>query len=218
MELNIDFPQIGKDASPDVKKLYTAVTLLSEQLKYVLSNLDEENFVTRLRDGVGGVSSVKADVSDLKAAIIKTAETVRLTREHLAATLRNEYVALSDLGEYTEEAIASYEVDGKGIEQYFSLIGAVADDVEKISGYIRCGVLDGDEIGIEIGDVAGTGGSPFKVRLTGNRLSFMSGSVEVAYLSDSSLYVTKATVTGKFMIGDYEINPSDGIVFKYAGA
>ncbi len=44
MEFNFDFPKISPDASDDVKKIARSLALLAEQLRYVLSNLDEGNF------------------------------------------------------------------------------------------------------------------------------------------------------------------------------
>jgi|GEM_PF-2798359 len=218
MELNIDFPRLSDGASPDLHRIRACLFRLTEQLKYVLSNLDEGNFNGRLSSAIGGVPAVREDVSGLKEAIVKTATLIKSVEEKITATMKNEYAAVSDIGTYTEEAIASYEVDGRGIDQYFSVISTVADEVDRLTGYIKTGVLDGGEIGVEIGDVAGVGASPFKVRLTGSRLSFFSGGEEVAYMSDSSLYVTKALVTGKFTLGDYEIDPTDGLIFRWAGA
>lgn len=200
-----------------MKRLRACLYRLTEQLKYVLSNLDEGNFTSTVSSAIGGAAAAKADVSGLKKAIIKTATLIKSTEEKLSSTMKNEYVAVSDIGTYTEDAVASYEVDGRGIDQYFSLVTSVADEVDRLSGYIKTGVLDGDEIGVEIGDIS-CGDAPFKVRLTGNRLSFWSGGVEVAYMSDSALYVTKALVTGKFTLGDYEIDPTDGLAFRWAGA
>ena len=209
MELNVDLPRLSENASEDMKRLRSCLYRLTEQLKFVLSNLGE---------ALGGSASVASDVSSLKEAIIKTATVIKQTEERISSTMKNEYAAISDIGEYTEEAIASYEVDGKGIDQYFELISNVAGEVENISGYIKTGLLENGEIGVEIGNTLTSGGVPFKVRLTGQRLSFLSGGEEVAYMSDSSLYVTKANVTGKFTLGSYEIDPSDGLIFKYAGA
>ncbi|MBR6918626.1 MAG: hypothetical protein IKN38_10620 [Clostridia bacterium] len=217
MELKVDFPRLSDNADPDIKKIRKCLVILTEQLKFVLSNLDEGNFSGRLASAVGGAVSVKEDVSGLREAIIKTASVIKKTEERLTSVMKSEYAAISDIGEYTENAIASYEVNGKGIEQYFDLITNVAGEVDDLSGYIKTGILDGGEIGVEIGDVTCVDGSPFKVRLTGQRLSFYSGSDEVAYMSDSTLYVTKAYVTGKFTLGNYEIDPTDGLVIKYIG-
>lgn len=217
MELNIDFPRLSDKASPDLVRLKNCLFRLTEQLKYVLSNLDEANFASNVRSAIGGVEVARQDVSELREAIIRTATVIRSAEERIEATLKNEYAAISDIGAYTEEAIASYEVDGRGVEQYFRVISDVAGAVDDLSGYIRTGVLDGGVIGVEIGDLT-SDFAPFKVRLTGQRLSFIAGSEEVAYMSDSTLFITQAHVTGKLTLGSYEIDTTDGLAFKYVGA
>ena len=216
MELNVDFPRLSDKASPDLVRLKNCLFRLTEQLKYVLSNLDEANFASNVRSAIGGVEVARQDVSELREAIIRTATVIRSAEERIAATLKNEYAAISDIGAYTEEAIASYEVDGRGIEQYFRVISDVAGAVDDLSGYIKTGVLDGGVIGVEIGDLT-SDFAPFKVRLTGQRLSFIAGSEEVAYMSDSTLFITQAHVTGKLTLGNYEIDTTDGLALKYVG-
>ncbi len=217
MELNVDFPRLSDKAAPDLVKLKNCMYRLTEQLKYVLSNLDEGNFSANVRNAIGGVETARQDVSSLREAIIRTATVVRSAEERITSVMKNEYAAISDIGTYTEEAIASYEVDGRGIEQYFRVISDTAGAVENLSGYIKTGVLEGDEIGVEIGDLS-SATSPFRVRLTGQRLSFICGGEEVAYMSDSALFVTKANIRGKLTLGNYEIDTTDGLAFRYVGA
>ena len=216
MELNVDFPRLSDKASPDLVRLKNCLFRLTEQLKYVLSNLDEANFASNVRSAIGGVEVARQDVSELREAIIRTATVIRSAEERIDTTLKNEYAAISDIGAYTEEAIASYEVDGRGIEQYFRVISDVAGAVDDLSGYIKTGVLDGGVIGVEIGDLT-SDFAPFKVRLTGQRLSFIAGSEEVAYMSDSTLFITQAHVTGKLTLGSYEIDTTNGLALKYVG-
>ena len=216
MELNIDFPRLSDKASPDLVRLKNCLFRLTEQLKFVLSNLDEDNFSSNVKHAIGGVAVARQDVSTLREAIIRTATVIKSAEERITSVMKNEYCAISDIGTYTEEAIASYEVDGRGIEQFFRMVSDTAGTVEDLSGYIRTGVLEGGVIGVEIGDLTSPA-SPFKVRLTGQRLSFICGEDEVAYMSDSALYVTKANITGKLTLGAYEIDTTDGLALKYVG-
>ncbi len=217
MELNVDFPRLSEKASPDLVRLKNCLYRLTEQLKFVLSNLDEGNFSSTVKSALGGAEAARQDVSTLREAIIKTAAVVRSAEERITSVMKNEYCAISDIGTYTEEAIASYEVDGRGIEQFFRMVTDTAGTVEDLSGYIKTGILDGGVVGVEIGDLTSPS-SPFRVRLTGQRLSFRCGEDEVAYMSDSTLYVTKANITGKLTLGSYEIDTADGLAFKYVGA
>ena len=217
MDISLDFPRLSKNADTDLKKVASYLVRLTEQLKIALTSIDEGNFTPAVGKAITSAAKTERDVGTLREAIIRTAGTVKRTQERIEATLRDSYVAKSELGEYTEEAIASYEVDGRGIDQFFDLVTSVAGDVERLTGYIRCGILSGDEVGIEIGDLS-TGGAPaFSVRLTGERLSFRSGGAQIAYMSGTTLYITKAHVSGRLILGDYDIDPTDGLVFRWAG-
>ena len=217
MDISLDFPRLSKNADADLKKVASYLVRLTEQLKIALTSIDEGNFTPAVGKAIISASKTENEVGALREAIIRTAGTVKRTEEKIEATLHDSYVAKSEIGEYTEDAIASYEVDGRGIDQFFELITSVAGDVERLNGYIRCGILPGNEVGIEIGDLS-TGGVPaFSVRLTGEKLSFLSGGSQIAYMSGTTLYITKAHVSGRMILGDYDIDPTDGLIFRWAG-
>lgn len=215
MELDLELPKLSPQASVDALRIRAYLGRMAEQISSALSAIDEDNLSPRTAKALSTAAENGKDIEALKDAIVRTATLIKRTEEKIGATLKNEYAAISDIGEYTERAVATYEADGLGIDQFFRLVRSVAGEVDELSGYVRCGVLDGGVIGVEIGDAEGT--SPFKVRLTGERLSFICGSDEVAYMSDDSLVVTSAAVSGKFTLGDYEISTADGLIFKYAG-
>ena len=217
MDISLDFPRISKDADADLKKLASYLVRLTEQLKIALSSIEEGNFSPSVGRAITTAAKTERDVGTLREAIIRTAATIKRAEERIEATLRDSYVAKSEIGDYTEEAIATYEVDGRGIDQFFDLVTSVAGDVERLNGYIRCGVLPGGEIGIEIGDLSSGGAPAFSVRLTGERLSFRSGGTEIAYMSGTTLYITKAQISGRMILGDYDIDPTDGLIFRWAG-
>ncbi|MBQ7670252.1 MAG: hypothetical protein IJS45_05980 [Clostridia bacterium] len=215
MELDFELPRLSPEVSADALRIRAYLGRMAEQISAALSAIDEDNLSPRAAKALTASVKNEKDIDALKDAVVRTATLIKRTEEKLSATMRNEYAAISDIGEYTERAVATYEADGLGIDQFFRLVRSVAGEVDELSGYVRCGVLDGGVIGVEIGDAAGT--SPFKVRLTGERLSFLCGSDEVAYMSDDSLVVTSASVSGRLTLGDYEISTADGLIFKYAG-
>lgn len=94
----------------------------------------------------------------------------------------------------------------------------MSENISKIEGYVRSGVLDEGVIGIEIGSFGVTGETPFKVRLSDNRLSFFDGDSEVAYLSDSVLYITRAEIKGALALGGYELDLTDGVAWRWNGS
>ena len=213
MDFKLAVPEFSGNL--DFRRLRSYLVRLNEELRYVLSNIDSENFTAETAETLGASKSVKKEVSTLKESIVNTATFIRSVEEKLTATLKNEYVAVSDVGTYTENAIASYEVDGKGLDQYFSVVSSVDEEVSKLCGYIKTGVLDDGTVGLEIANFGTDGDAPFKVRLSDNKLSFFAGGVEVAYMSDSTLYITKAHIKGALVLGKYHVDVTDGVAFMW---
>jgi hypothetical protein len=55
--------------------------------------------------------------------------------------------------------------------------------------------------GLEIGKAE----DPFKLFLTNNKMSFLDGSTEVAYVSDRKMFITEAEITNSFKVGNHLI-------------
>lgn len=208
--IDVILPELTGNSSSDLERIRRYLLSFKSELEGVLSSLGEDNL---LPDVAKKLKAPEKELKSLKQAVINSATYIKSVEEKLSATLKNEYVAVSDIGEYTSNAIGEYTVDGKGIDQLFTLTERVGDSVASITGYIRTGVLDDGEIGLEIGDFSGA--SPFKVRLVDNRLSFFANGDEVAYVSDSTLYITKAHVTGTLILGSYHVDLSQGLAFKF---
>lgn len=94
------------------------------------------------------------------------------------------------------------------------------------NAYIRSGVIGEDENGIpiyglEIGQTNEVSGQEVfnkYARFSSSRLSFYDqNDTEVAYISDYKLYITNVHITGTLTMGDYEINTSDGLAFRWMG-
>jgi hypothetical protein len=53
-------------------------------------------------------------------------------------------------------------------------------------------------------------------RFVADKLSFYDkNDTEVAYISDYKLYITNAQITGTLNLGRYELDPTDGLAFKW---
>ena len=77
-----------------------------------------------------------------------------------------------------------------------------AEYVEQTEAWIRRGLLETGVYGIEIG----RSDSNMKTRFLNDKISFYQGAVEVAYISDNNLYITRAEVLDFLRIG----NSNDG--------
>lgn len=83
-----------------------------------------------------------------------------------------------------------------------TLGGEMSELVSSLEVYIRRGLLENGDYGIEIG----RSDSGIKARFTNERISFCLGDGEVAYISGTDLYITRARVLDYLEIG----NSSDG--------
>ena len=97
----------------------------------------------------------------------------------------------------------SFSEELKGIQADLSSVGGeVSELVSSLDVYIRRGLLEDGVYGIELG----RSDSSIKARLTNDRLSFFQGLYEVAYVSGSNLYITRAEILDYLKMG----NSTDG--------
>ena len=222
------------EENEDIEEIKSYIIRLSRGLGSVLENISEENISKSLRQK--GFSSTEKEIGKLKNDIIRTADEIRSTGEKIALKLSSEYVAKSEVGQYAENAFQQIEINGKGVTQYFEELSAISQRVadaessasgadkktdllsvslQKINAYIRTGKLAEGVYGIEIGNFTDGENAPYKVRLSENRLAFYIGNEEVAYFSDDSMYISRASIPISLTVGDCLIKNDDGHVFAY---
>ncbi len=231
----IELPRIPQHYNPrnmSENALYDYLFRLERGIRNVIADItDNTEKQIAVRARTLGESEI---ISDMRDSIIKTADEIRTLRESINMQLVNNYVSKNEVAEYAETAVQNIELDGKGITQYFNEISVLAerlstaesnisdsaDDntelalrVAEINAYIRTGRLESGVYGIEIGNFHDGNTSPFKVRLSDNRLAFYVGNTEVAYFSNNSMMVANTGVLNSLTIGDCVISPDDGITF-----
>ena len=230
-----DIPEGDYPGNEAVSEIKSYLIRLDRRLRLILDDIGtaERRGDTSSLPGLPQVSM--SDIKDLKDEIIRTANEIKLTRDVINLKLQNDYVAKSDIGEYTENAIQNIEIDGKGVTQYFSEVGvltarmdgaenaisgntndvlALGVSISQIEAYIRTGKLADGVYGIEIGNFGSGGSSPYKVRLSDNRLAFYIGNSEVAYFSDRAMYISDAAVLSSLSIGNTVLKSEDGLVIS----
>lgn len=215
-----------------IKEIKSYIVRLNRRLSTLTESISEENLSPALRQKI--YTETDNSLSGLKNEIIETAKQITETGDKIELKLMSEYVAKSDIGEYTEEALQNITVDGKGITQMFTEVSQISGRMEsaenaigensaqcenlqsgisKINAYIRTGKLDEGVYGIEIGNFSDTASAPYKVRLSENRLSFYIGTDEVAYFSDNSMYISRANIPLTLTVGGCTIKNDSGLSF-----
>ena len=195
-------------------------------------------------DGEQFWTEADAQYSSLKSLIIKTANLVRAEMDQIVTNLGSEYVAISEWGAYKESVsreivdTAKYTMENfQYNEEVLNIpkMAAVFDEYRiETSGYIKRGIIGFDNsnfpiIGIAIGQglkykKVVSGGKVYEVfdnsqnmaTYAADKLSFWIDGVEVAYLSNSELVVTRIIVSDSIQLGtwDIKVNAQDGMTIQ----
>lgn len=134
--------------------------------------------------------------------------------EEILSQVEKIYSSKTEAGELEERLSSQISQTAQGITESFSEnLSSLSENVSSVGGevkelvssldvYIRRGELEEGVFGIEIG----RSDSNIKARFTNDRLSFFQGLSEVAYISGSNLYITRAEILDYLKIG----NSADG--------
>ena len=113
--------------------------------------------------------------------------------DEFASTVSSQVTQTSNnINEVFSEKIAVLENDVS------TLGGSVSELVYSLDAYIKRGELESGIYGIEIG----RSDSNIKARFTNEKLSFMQGNAEVAYISENNLYILRAEIIDYLKIGN----------------
>lgn len=216
----------------DIEQIRGYIIRLSRELKNTLESIGEESITPSLRRAL--LHDTVKEIASLKNSIIKTANEITASGDEIRMELISDYVAKSEIGTYTENSLHQIMIDGKSVTQYFEEISGVSDrmgeaeksidqtvtenealrsELMRLRSYIRTGKLDDGVYGIEIGSFDSDEHTPYKVRLSDNRLAFYIGNTEVAYFSDEAMYISRANVPVSLRIGECLIKNEDGLIF-----
>ena len=185
----------------------------------------------------------------LKGLIVKTAATVKQEMDALELRLDGTYVAQSVFGDYKDETKAKLDLlpqyieqsihDSQEIEGITNEIGGLAKYREETEAHIKIGIVgyEGDSmtpvVGIAIGRKIQTSGTVDKdnetydviasgqtlATYTSDGLHFYIAGTEVAYLTNSMLYILNAEVSGSIKQGSWlwEQDSEKGLTLRYVG-
>ena len=183
-----DYEEYKNSISTQIEQNADRITLNSEANEAIVSELEE------FKKSTNAQFTLQSDGILSQVENIFTAKT---EMDELEERIASKIIQEAD--NVTESFNQSVSVLGEDIS---SIGGQVAQFISELDVYIRRGLLEENIYGIEIG----RSDSDIKARFTNDRLSFYQGSVEVAYISGSNLYITKAQILDYFKLG----NESDG--------
>lgn len=236
-------PYITSDEpKTQLKQMQSYMYQLVEQLNYALEEVDKKQ--TEVTEIIKSEKSPITDAereqeasdtfSSIKSLIIKSADIIRAYEEQMSVTFNGMYVAQSDFGDYKQETQNAIEANSQSITQlitdYQTIVSPVIQSVMKTNAYIRSGELDSTVqppiIGIEVGQTTTetVGGQEVEVfnkfaRFTAEGIYFylMGQTTPIALFSGTSLFITSADITSSMRQGDYQLDFSNGITYKWVG-
>lgn len=231
--------------------LYSYLYQMAEQLNVALSQVtgdalsDPETQAGKQVAAVATEEARKATAAQanaLRSLIVKTAGTVTAKVDELEASLKTDYLAMSDFGTFQENLDNQIRATAEGVVQSFdyeSRLQALQQGMVEFENfetstnqYIKTGLLYFDDevvprYGVAVGEKLTTievNGERVLTRtdlmstFTSDRLSFWMGGVEVAYLSSGMLVIANAEVKGRLKVGRYVLKTmadgSMGIIYE----
>ena len=234
----------AKDPIGQLAQLKSYLHQLVDQLnKQELSGSKQSAVIAKVAGAksAGDNGGEPAGFNEIKSLIIKSADIVKAYYEQIDNLLKlsGEYVAEATFPEgsavFIEETNLAVSANSKAIEQFYTDVQKVIDRMDNVeasittNAYMRSGLLDYDEetgapvFGLEVGQQTEIDGEQVFhqfARFTADRLSFYDqNGTEVAYISDSKLYIEHAQITGSFTQGGFVdiTRPDDSVVTKWIG-
>lgn len=181
-----EFGEYKSETASIIKENADAITLNSSNIETANNNLEnyksENNSELNLR--------AEAIISQVENIFAKKSEYVEFTEiisSQITQTSKN-------ITENFENSVLSAK------EDISTLGGTVSELIYSLNTYIKRGELESGVYGIEIG----RSDSNIKARFTNEKLSFLQGTTEVAYISGNNLYILRAEIIDYIKIGDIE--------------
>ncbi len=179
-----EYGEYKNDMNTQISQTSTQIQLAADNTEEVKKDL--ETFKKTAH------SEIKASSNQIISQVESTFETKK-EADMLESRLSSQIIQ-------TENSITDiFSNKISGISDEINAVGeSVSEFQSELDVYIRRGELEDGVYGIEIG----RSDSHIKARFTNERLSFFQGSVEVAYISGSSLYITNADILDYLRIGN----------------
>lgn len=230
MVINVNVPSLnGMDDGTKIKHIERYLYELNDQLRYVLSNLEIDNFSVETADALAvtketknkAKEDLKKEIETVRQKIKKTAEEIDVQIDTIRSEMADSASYINSIyGNLEENYLKITDENALGKTELYQTVSNLNGMVTTSQNYIKTGLLDGDALdgvyGVEIGDY-GSGSDALRLRLVKNEISFMEGDVTVAYINGTEICITRARIKEYIYLGGYIIEVYDGISFDWEG-
>lgn len=252
MSIDIRLPNItATDEAGQIAQIRSYLHQFAEQLQWAFNSISNGETMEGYRatqaasTGVSNGSKeeeAKNTFSEIKSLIIKSADIVEAYYKEFGILLESEgkYMAKSDFGTYYEESSKTIVDKYNSLEEQYSNLQKVVDDMGLTIGeistnaliksgmlkYVTIGEYEGVPLyGIEISqkvedDVTGETIYNKLARLSSEGLEVYANpdsTTPTAIFKYNTMYITNAEISGTLTLGGYKIETSKGLSFKWVG-
>lgn len=196
-ELDLDIQDPGS-----TRITFGAVTKSqTDRVRGELNGLRDQNDIQQ-----GQINQTKDDMSDLAQTTSRQITQVLQDSKQIIMSALEEYTRTSDFETYKETVSSQLQILADQIELRFT---AATDQITNVSGDVQ-------DVRTEInkyfrftvdGLVIGEEGNQITLKVDNDRISFLDGGLEVAYISNKQLYITDAHFLNSLRIGKFAFVP-----------
>ena len=182
---------------------------IGSDTKSITSNITESNnsFDTRVETITNNIIKGE-ELTVIYPKIQEVSSKIDQTAEQITSEVSKKYMLLTEkdaIYQYVQTMISQSATD---ITMSFrndltEVENQVVVNKQEIDKYIRFSAN-----GIELGDML----SPFKAQISNIKISFLQNNQEIAYISNNTLYITKAMFLEKISIGNSQSGQYDWII------
>lgn len=182
---------------------------IGSNTKSITSNITESNnsFDTRVETITNNIIKGE-ELTVIYPKIQEVSSKIDQTAEQITSEVSQKYMLLTEkdaIYQYVQTMVSqsATEITMSFRNDLTEVENQVVVNKQEIDKYIRFSAN-----GIELGDML----SPFKAQISNIKISFLQNNQEIAYISNNTLYITKAMFLEKISIGNSQSGQYDWII------
>lgn len=182
---------------------------IGSDTKSITSNITESNnsFDTRVETITNNILKGE-ELTVIYPKIQEVSSKIDQTAEQITSEVSQKYMLLTEkdaIYQYVQTMVSqsATEITMSFRNDLTEVENQVVVNKQEIDKYIRFSAN-----GIELGDML----SPFKAQISNIKISFLQNNQEIAYISNNTLYITKAMFLEKISIGNSQSGQYDWII------
>lgn len=154
---------------------------------------------------------VQEELDEIRQEVLNNTSLIEQTDTQIRLDVASEYVSTGTFDEFKETTETQFTIQSDGIEAKFSEMVLMVENVEgetqaqfrELASYIRGYQNEEGQPVLELGSVT----SDIILKQTNDRIQFIQNGIEVAYVSNNTLYITDGHFLNSLRIGDFAFIP-----------